>query len=151
MLSGSKGIQNKNKNDNWRKCFSFTDKEQLVSLEKKIDDITKGLDKAWSKKLLEGLSLENADVICDYIISMRTEINPADNYRRDSIKMPYLLSNYLKDKPFHEMTREDIIDFLDSFRKPETLDPLHKWIGTYNLYLVRIIRFFKWLYYPETE
>jgi hypothetical protein len=82
---------------------------------------------------------------------MRTEINPSDNYRRDSIKMPYLLSNYLKDKPFHEMTREDTIDFLDSFRKPEALDPLHKWIGTYNLYLMRIIRFFKWLYYSETE
>jgi hypothetical protein len=59
----------------------------------------------------------------------------------DSIKMP--LSRYIKNKPFAEMTRKDIINFLDSFRKSEILDPLHKWIGTYNLYLVRIIRFFK--------
>jgi hypothetical protein len=118
---------------------------------KKIDDITKDLDKAWSKNLRKGLSSSNAEVICNYIISMRTEINPSDNYRRDSIKMPYLLSRYLKNKPFDEMTRKDIIDFLDSFRKPEARDSLYKWIGTYNLYLVRIIRFFRWLYYPDTE
>lgn len=53
------------------------DKEYLVNLEKKIDGITKGLEKAWSKNLREGLPLENAKVICNYIISMRTEINPS--------------------------------------------------------------------------
>jgi integrase len=41
--------------------------------------------------------------------------------------------------------------FLDSFRKPETVDPLHKWIGTYNLYGICFLRFFKWLYYPDVE
>jgi integrase len=29
------------------------------------------------------------------------------------------------------------------------LDPLHKWIGTYNLYLVYILRFFRWVYSPN--
>ena len=168
MLSEIERTQNRNKNGSWKDSLSSalemplaishtsnkpskTNREHLINLEKKIDDITKSLDKAWSKNLREGLSSENAEVICNYIISMRTEINPSDNYRRDSIKMPYLLSRSLGSKPFHEMTRKDIIDFLDRFRRPETLDPLHKWIGTYNLYLVRIIRFFKWLYYPDTE
>lgn len=49
------------------------------------------------------------------------------------------------------MTREDILSFLDSFRKPESVDPLHKWIGTYNLYAIHLMRFFKWLYYPDIE
>ena len=26
---------------------------------------------------------------------------------------------------------------------------MHKWIGTYNHYLIVISRFFKWLYYPD--
>ena len=26
---------------------------------------------------------------------------------------------------------------------------MHKWIGTYNLYLTCITRFFKWFYYPD--
>ena len=38
---------------------------------------------------------------------------------------------------------------MNSFRKPEPIDPLHKWIGTYNHYLVIISKFFKWLYYPD--
>ena len=41
------------------------------------------------------------------------------------------------------------LHFLNSFRKPEPIDPLHKWIGTYNHYLVVISKFFKWLYYPD--
>jgi hypothetical protein len=28
---------------------------------------------------------------------------------------------------------------------------LHRWIGTYNLYRVHLIRFFKWLYSPGLE
>jgi hypothetical protein len=49
------------------------------------------------------------------------------------------------------MTREDLLLCLDSFRKPEASDPLHKWVGTYNLYRTLFMRFFKWLYYPDIE
>jgi integrase len=34
-------------------------------------------------------------------------------------------------------------------RKSETQDFMHKWIGTYNLYLMTISTFFKWFYYPD--
>jgi hypothetical protein len=30
------------------------------------------------------------------------------------------------------MTREDILSYLDRYRKFENEDPLHKWIGSYN-------------------
>jgi integrase len=49
------------------------------------------------------------------------------------------------------MTRQDIIAFLDSFRKADSSDPLHKWIGTYNTYIMHLLRFFKWLYCPDVE
>jgi integrase len=49
------------------------------------------------------------------------------------------------------MTREDILLCLDSLRKPESSDPMHRWIGTYNLYRSCYSRFFKWLYYPYIE
>lgn len=120
-------------------------------LDSKIDNITKPLNKAWSKNLRNQMSVENVDTICNYIIDMKTEINPTTNYITDSIRTPYILSRYLKNKTFREVTRQNIIDFLDSLRKPETLDPMHKWIGTRNLYLVHLVRFFKWLYYPDTE
>ncbi|MGI0042432.1 MAG: hypothetical protein ACRD47_01865 [Nitrososphaeraceae archaeon] len=39
------------------------------------------------------------------------------------------------------MKRDDIIAYLNSLRKPD--DPSHRWIGTYNLDLLFITRFFK--------
>ena len=62
------------------------------------------------------------------------------------------LSHFHKNvKSFKEMTREDVLDFLDGVRKPETVDPLHKWIGSYNTYRTLLVKFFKWLSYPDIE
>jgi integrase len=49
------------------------------------------------------------------------------------------------------MARNDVMQYLDSHRRPEESDPLHKWIGTYNLRRAYLLRFFKWLHYPEME
>jgi hypothetical protein len=45
-------------------------------------------------------------------------------------------------------THDDIINFLEHLKKPESEDPLHKWIGTYNLYLTILKKFFKWFNNP---
>jgi integrase len=49
------------------------------------------------------------------------------------------------------MTRNDVMQYLDGHRRPEESDPLHKWIGTYNLRRAYLLRFFKWLYHPKME
>jgi hypothetical protein len=50
------------------------------------------------------------------------------------------------------MSRDDFLSYLGSLQKPEPGDPLHKWIGTYNLRLGVFHSFFKWLYYlKKTE
>ena len=43
------------------------------------------------------------------------------------------------------------LSFLDNYRKPESVDPMHKWIGTYNVFRTFLVRFFKWLYYPDIQ
>lgn len=45
-------------------------------------------------------------------------------------------------------TQDDIITFLNHLKKPESEDPLHKWIGTYNNYLQIFKKFFKWFNNP---
>ncbi len=50
---------------------------------------------------------------------------------------------------FNETTRENVISFLNSYRRPEAVDPLHKWIGTYNQYRMHLFRYIKWLYSPN--
>ncbi|MDQ6668636.1 MAG: site-specific integrase [Thermoproteota archaeon] len=85
-------------------------------------------------------------------MSMKIEINLADYYRRDIIVILSKVSMFFSNqKTFKSMTREDILAFLDSFRKIESVDPMHKWIGTYNTYRIHLMRFFKWLYFPDIE
>jgi integrase/recombinase XerD len=124
-------------------------------MNKKIENATEGLP-AECVNLLHNRVLpankENALVICDYILSLKSEINPSDSYRRNNIIMLCAFSLFFKNgKLFKDITRQDILSFLDSFRKIETADPLHKWIGTYNLYTIQLMRFFKWWYYPDIE
>jgi integrase len=118
--------------------------------DRKIESVTKGL-RPDAKRHLQSIPITNALVIIDYITSMRTEINLSDNYRRDLIILLCRFSHTNHDKLFEQITRQDIITFLDSFRKAEEIDSLHKWVGTYNLYRTHILRFFKWLYYPGIQ
>jgi DNA-binding HxlR family transcriptional regulator len=55
-----------------------------------------------------------------------------DSYRISTIQALKHFAEFHKPKIFAEIQRQDIVDFLDSFRKPESVDTLHKWIGTYE-------------------
>src|SRR5215216_5137412 len=117
----------------------------------KIDLAIEGID-TFSASNLRELSKDNAITIVNYIISMKNEINISDGYRKLNIYVLYSISKFFNNrKKYNEFTRDDILQFLDSLGKPEASDPLHKWIGTYNIYRVLFIRFFKWLYYPDIE
>lgn len=111
----------------------------------KIQVTTKGLTATYSKSLRQ-LSTKNASIICDYISAMKSETNLSDNYRRAVILTLGLFCRFSNDR---SITRSHITLFLDSIRKPEDVDPLHKSIGTSNYYLVIPTRFFKWLYNPN--
>jgi integrase len=133
------------KYDNKRYCY-----EDPYS-ERKINLITEGLEPLYANAL-GNLSKENAIAIIDFILNTKTEINLSDNHKRNYISLLTQLSKfYHNKKSFKEMKRQDILLFLDSFRKTENYDASHKWIGTYNLYTVMLIKFFKWLYYPDIE
>ncbi len=121
-----------------------------ILFERKIDDVTSGLI-PYFRKLLYKISKENAWTIANYIASMRTEVNLSDHYRLDIIHELTNFSIFCNHKSFRQLTRDEILAFLDSFRKPENVDPLHKWIGTYNIYRIYLTRFFKWLYYSDIE
>lgn len=121
-----------------------------IILERKIDDITSDLQPEYSR-LLHTTSEVNVLTIANYIQALRVEINPSDHYRRDVIRLLCTLSRYNKNHSFNNMNRDDIISFLESYRKPEISDPMHRWIGTYNLFRMLLFRFFKWLYYPDLE
>jgi integrase len=119
-------------------------------LDRKIDEVTAGLRRGYSR-LLYSISAENALCILDYILVMKTEVNLSRNYKKDLINLLARFSSYTNNKSFGDVTRENVLEFLDSFRRPEAADSMHRWIGTYNTYRTHLIRFFKWLHHPGTE
>jgi hypothetical protein len=129
------------------------DQGQNSLFDRKIDLITAGLQPYLNRCLQDEnqVSRANALTIYNYIMAMKTEINLSDNYRRTTIVLLIRLSRFLQNKSFNLVSRDDILEFLDRLRKPESVDPLHKWIGTYNLYNVQLVRFFKWLHSPDIE
>lgn len=121
-------------------------------LDQKIDMITTGLLPFFGKKLRGLTNTQNVSTIIQYIQAMNTEINMSDNYRRDTIDTLCRLCEFdHNNKTFEDITRDELLVFLDSYRKPEQIDPLHKWVGTYNLYRIHLLRFFRWLYSPQVE
>ena len=125
----------------------------LHLLERKIILASEGFMTKYSESTLRDrnrLSQENALVVAEYVIAMKREVNPRPNYIQYTIQflaeLPRLIGIR---KNFIDMTRQDIQCYLDKCRKPENSDPLHKRIGSYNIKRIILIRFFKWLYYPN--
>jgi site-specific recombinase XerD len=107
------------------------------------------MDESSEQTVVFDIKILNQKIINDYLEARNTEVNLAKStqvVRSDNLNR---FSMYLN-KNFKDVTRDDILSFLNSVRKSETQDPTHKWIGTYNLYLMTIGTFFKWLYYPKT-
>jgi hypothetical protein len=121
-----------------------------VQSDNKVESVTVGLQD-YFVRLLKKQSSQNAEAIADYILAMNVEVNPSIHHRTNQIRTLSYFSEFHKQKPFSKMTRDDVLQYLDSNRRLEESDPLHKWIGTYNLRRTYLLRFFKWLYYPELE
>jgi integrase len=125
-------------------------------LEKKIRTAIEGFGTSRFCELIlrdrNRLSKDNALTVSDYIIAMKREVNPRLSYKRSIIQIIAELSKTIGiAKKFIDMTRDDLLSYLDKYRKPENEDPSHKWVGSYNTKLVVLSRFFKWLHYPHID
>jgi hypothetical protein len=100
-------------------------------IDRKIENTTEGLPSEcfnYLAKRVLPVSGENVLSICNYISSLKSEINPSRSYKGGTITVLCKLSIFFKNgKMFKEITREDLLSFLDSFRKNESVDPMHKW------------------------
>ena len=92
------------------------------------------------------MSANNADLLAKFIILNRKDSIIAINTIVMYIDGIVYLENYHKHKDLDKMDRNDIVTFLDSYRKSETVDPLHRWVATYNIRLMIIYKFFRWLH-----
>jgi hypothetical protein len=68
----------------------------------------------------------NSDLINEYMAALQTEINLTDARKDLNICTLRKFSQFHKNKLFMNITRDEIISFLSSYRKTDTSDPLHK-------------------------
>ena len=112
-----------------------TNVPQGLLLEKEeMSQLTLELSNSFSNAFND-LSPGNVSTIANYIQSMKIEINLSDHYMKDIVLLLSKLVKYKNNKSFKDFTRKDISEFLNRFVKAEESDPLHKWIGTYNVYI----------------
>ena len=80
--------------------------------------------------------------------------NEQDNSERNWLnyfKVLVLFSDHIgAKKRLDEVTKDDVIAFLDKRKKTIEVDPEKKWIVTWNHYLNRLIGFYRWMHnYPK--
>jgi hypothetical protein len=107
---------------------------EMETLQEKIHLIT-NYQKRYivnSLKRMAEKSASNVKVICEYIMAEQNEINLKESTKEGKIKCLVRFSTYLNHKRFHTISRQDVLDYLTSLKKPESTDPQHKSVGTYN-------------------
>ncbi|HEV8404547.1 MAG TPA: site-specific integrase, partial [Nitrososphaera sp.] len=127
--------------------IKFTDDELL---QRKIENVLDDLE--WTvKHLFLDLSPDaNKRMVVDFINELVATENPRPNTKRAYITNLILLSRHFKhQKSFREFTRDDILAYLQTYKKSAAADPKEKWINTYNQKTALLAKFFKWLYFPD--
>lgn len=139
---------------NSRRLRAVIDSSSIDLLERNIDVVTEGLRPFYRKMLKHKISKENASTVCDYILANKRESNVGTHVIKLKIQTlvnfsEFIGTNKLLSKESVVITKDDVQMFLDHYRKDESVDPLHKWIGSYNLKMTILLQFFKWLYDPD--
>jgi integrase/recombinase XerD len=117
-----------------------------IETRQRIIEATSGLSNHYFTMMAKRMSASNADLLARFIIQNRKDSILAINTIKMYIDGIVYLESFHKHKDLDKLDRNDILAFLDSYRKSETVDPLHKWVATYNIRLMIIFKFFRWLY-----
>ncbi len=119
----------------------------------KIDQITRGQKPYLRCSLIDIFhnSSQNAKSICDFIIAERNEINIKESTTEWHVKVLGQLQRFLDFKDFNAITKDDILNYLNSLRKTTEEDPTNKSIGNRNNKKRVLLKYFKWLYNPDVD
>jgi len=91
-------------------------------------------------------NIQNVDILYDFIITEQNHTNVKLSTTLSYIKEVCLFDRHLSYKDFTKITKNDILDYLNSLKRSEPDDTTHKWINTYNTRQAILSKFFRWLY-----
>jgi site-specific recombinase XerD len=71
-------------------------------------------------------NIQNANILYDFIITEQTHTNVKLSTMLSYIKVICLFNRYLSYKNFINITKNDILDYLNSLKRSEPDDPTHE-------------------------
>jgi hypothetical protein len=92
---------------------SSVTEEENPFFDQRLNNALDGLEEYFYDHLKNRISKLNAQTIVNYILAMKVETNLSTNHKRGVVTSLKLLSQFLGDKSFKEMTKEDLLAFLD--------------------------------------
>lgn len=127
---------------------NFLHNKNNFDLAKRIESLTAG-SLPYYKSLFEDLchaNAQNGEILCDFITMEHESQNIKTSTKLTHIKIICWFDKYLDYKNFQLISKDDIFHYLNSLKKPESIDPFHKWNGTYNTRQMILSKFFRWFY-----
>lgn len=136
-----------NHNNNYSSNSNPT--KQIQINEQHFEHITRDIQ-PYIVRHLRSIPADNLNLIIQFVTEVEQEKGIQKRQRENLLQLLKLMHEFCP-KYFREWTRDDIVAYLNKFRKNDSADKKHRWIGTYNVRLYCMQRFFRWLYYPEIE
>jgi len=107
--------------------------------ERRLDEICEGLQPHVKRHLLEKISQENTSTIIEYVLALKTETNLSLVYKEAVVNTLSTLAKFHGgSKSFKNMTRNDILKFLDRLRKTEEQDRIFSDLSELDRELAKI-------------
>ena len=95
---------------------------------------------------MSSANIQNAKILSEFLITERDSQNLKLSTLLSHLHIIHFFSRYLRYRDFEKITKNDIVEYLNSLRKTDLDDPTHKWVGTHNTRQMVLSKFFRWLY-----
>lgn len=134
----------------WENTVETLEFSSDPTINQKIKSAVTGLQKNVQKMFLEFPTEHDKEQVADFILMSIKQENVANDTKRIClIALAYLSRYFDNKKSFDDMTSVDLANYVNSYQKSRSEDPDQSWIGTQRALGLPLLKFFKWLAYPE--
>jgi hypothetical protein len=119
----------------------------------KIKTAVAGLRPFVKRYFFEFASDRDKELVADFVLSCFRQENITSNTRRAYIVAVATMARYFfkgeKKKDISAITSKDLAGYLNSMQRDENQDPDQSWIGNQRAMGLPLLKFFKWMAYPD--
>ena len=135
----------------WENAVGKNETQQFTAdpiVNSKIKTVVIGLPRSISNLFLEFPTDHNKELVANFLDSCIKQENISLNTKRIYLIALAYLAREVK-KPLELVTNSDLKTYLDNMQKSQVEDPDQSWISTQRTLGLPLLKFYKWLAYPD--